>query len=232
MIKRVPTGIPGFDKMVKGGFKEKSINLVCGPAGTGKSTFAIQFLVNGIIGFNENCVYITFEEERNQIISNMLQFGWDLEELEKSGKFVLLQYAPEMVKELVAEGGGVLDETIEKVKGKRIVIDSISSFSLLYQNEYERKQACLKLFELIRRWGYTAVFTAEDELVHMENAISTELEFEADSMVFLYNAKTKGKRKRAIEVVKMRGTKHVRKVLGFDITEKGIVINPNDVVEV
>lgn len=218
--------------MVKGGFKEKSINLVCGPAGTGKSTFAIQFLVNGIIGFNENCVYITFEEERNQIISNMLQFGWDLEELEKSGKFVLLQYAPEMVKELVAEGGGVLDETIEKVKGKRIVIDSISSFSLLYQNEYERKQACLKLFELIRRWGYTAVFTAEDELVHMENAISTELEFEADSMVFLYNAKTKGKRKRAIEVVKMRGTKHVRKVLGFDITEKGIVINPNDVVEV
>tara|TARA_Y100000310_G_scaffold267709_1_gene279827 strand:+ start:2205 stop:2909 length:705 start_codon:yes stop_codon:yes gene_type:complete len=230
LLKRISTGIPGFDELVKGGFREKSVNLICGPAGSGKSIFALQFLINGLKNSNEKAIYITFEEDKEHVYSNMLNLGWDLKKLEKNGMFTFLQYAPEMVRELISQGeSGAFGQAIQDSKSKRLVIDSISSFSLLYEKEYERKRACVELFELIRNWGFTALFTAEDELVS-ESSISTELDFEADSMIFLYNFKAKGKRKRALEVYKMRGTGHVRSVLGFDIKKKGIIVNPNDVV--
>ncbi len=63
-VQRVPTYIPGFDSLVEGGFKEKSVNLVVGGAGTGKTIFAIQFLVDGIRKHGDTGVYITFEERK------------------------------------------------------------------------------------------------------------------------------------------------------------------------
>jgi len=229
-FKRIPSGIPGFDKLVKGGFKEKSVNLVCGPAGSGKSIFAMQFLINGVKNFNEKATYITFEEDKKNVYNNMLNFGWNLKKLEKKGRFTFLQYAPEIVRELIAQGeSGSFGQAIQNRDNKRLVIDSISSFSLLYEKEYERRRACVELFELVRNWGFTALLTAEDELV-TDSTISTELDFEADSMIFLYNFKAKEKRKRAMEVYKMRGTNHAKSVYGFNIKKKGIVVNPKDVV--
>ena len=145
-ISRVPTGIPGFDKLISGGFDYGSINLVVGGSGSGKTIFAMQFLIEGIKR-GETVLYITFEESKQEFYENMLKFGWDLEKLENSGKFIFLEYSPEKVKMMLDEGGGAVESTVIKQKVKRMVIDSISSFSLLFEAEQEKRHSILALFD-------------------------------------------------------------------------------------
>ncbi len=221
---RVPSGIEGFDKLVEGGFKKDSINLISGGPGSGKTIFALQFLINGIKKFGENSLYITFEEKKERLFDDVKEFGWDLEELEKQEKFIFLEYTPEQVKELLVEGGGIVENIVEKNKISRIVIDSISSFALLYKDELTKKEASLALFELINSWNATALLTSQDKSAE-EGSISAALEFEVDSIVLLYHMKIKGERVRALEILKMRGTKHSGSVYQIDITNKGLSVN-------
>lgn len=228
-LKRIPTGISSLDGLIQGGFVKKSINLVAGGAGTGKTILAIQFLVEGILKHNEPGIYITFEEKKKKTYEDMLEFGWDLAKLEKEGKFVYLEYTPEQVKKVLVEGGGVIEVIIEKMKAKRLVIDSITSFSLLYQDELTKKEAALALFELIDKWDCTAVLTSQDTSDN-EETITAALEFEVDSIILIYHVKKKGARTRALEILKMRGTKIPEKTFPLQISPKGIKINPKGVV--
>jgi len=223
--KRVTSGIDGFDKMVQGGFKEKSINLIAGGPGSGKTIFAIQFLIEGLKK-GEVGLYITFEEKKDKLYDDVKSFGWDLEKYEKAGKFVYLEYTPEQVKKLLIEGGGTIDTMITKMKVKRMVIDSITSFALLYQHELAQKESALALFELIDNWGCTAVLTAQDHST-TGSTMASALEFEVDSITILYNKSIKGKRVRAIEVLKMRGTKIPGKTVSLEISSKGLKVTQN-----
>jgi len=225
---RVFTGIPGLDPLIQGGFKKNSINLVAGGAGTGKSILSAQFIVEGLRK-GEPGIYITFEEKKKKFFADMEEFGWDLEKYEKEGTFVFLEYTPEQVKSILTEGGGVVESIIEKTKAKRIVIDSITSFSLLYEDELTKKEAALRLFELIDGWDCTALLTSQDESRN-DGTISTALEFEVDGIILLYHVKEKGFRKRALEILKMRGTKIPEKTFSLEISPKGIVVNPLKVV--
>jgi circadian clock protein KaiC len=221
-IKRVSAGVSGFDELVQGGFKEGSINLVAGGPGSGKTLFAIQFLVEGLV-HGEPGVYVTFEERKDKLYEDMLGFGWDLEKYEKEGKFAFLEYTPEQVKKVLIEGGGTIDTLVSEMKVKRMVIDSITSFTLLYKDELTQKESSLALFELINNWGCTAVLTSQDEAAE-GSTITAALEFEVDSIILLYHFRKKGSRIRAIEILKMRGTKHPDKTFCIDITQKGIKI--------
>ncbi len=229
-LMRVPTGIPEFDSLIGGGLKKNSINLVAGGAGSGKTILAMQFLYEGVVKYNEPGIYITFEEKKEKAYEDYLEFGWDFEKLEKAGKFVFLEYTPEQVKKILVEGGGIVEAIIEKFKSKRLVIDSITSFALLYQDELTKKEAALALFELINKWDCTALLTSQDTSAE-QGTISAALEFEVDGIIILYHIKHKGIRKRAIEILKMRGTKIPDKTYAFDITSAGIKVNPNEIVE-
>ena len=225
-VKRVATGILNLDKLIDGGFKYNSTNLIAGGAGSGKTVFAIQYLINGILKSGEPGVYITFEEKKEKLYDDMLNsFGWDLEKLEKEEKFAFLEYTPEQVKKVLVEGGGTIEAIINKIKAKRIVIDSISSFALLYSDELDRKEAALALMDLINGWGCTALLTSQDDSDH-GTLVSAALEFEADSIILLYHVKIKGERTRAMEILKMRGTKHPNLTFAFNMEKKsGIVVN-------
>ncbi len=228
-IDRISSGIPGLDKVVDGGFKMGSINMVCGGAGAGKTTFAVQFLIEGIKR-GEAGIYITFEEKREKLYDDMREFGWDLERYEKMGIFKFLEYTPEQIKHVLVEGGGTIDAMITQMRAKRLVIDSITSFSLLFQDELTQKESSLALFELINRWGCTAVLTSEAS--QSADELSATLQFEVDSIILLYHFKKEGVRNRAIEVLKMRGTKTPEKVLKLTIEKDGLVVNPAQVVAV
>ncbi|MBS3068811.1 hypothetical protein J4441_00400 [Candidatus Micrarchaeota archaeon] len=82
---KTPSGIHGFDDLVEGGYEVASINLVVGPTGCGKTTFAMQFLYNGVVQFNEPAVLISFEEPKTSIYEHMGRFGWDFAALEQQG---------------------------------------------------------------------------------------------------------------------------------------------------
>jgi len=221
--ERLSTGIKGFDRFIEGGFEKKSVNLVVGGSGSGKTIFAVQFLMAGLEA-GENVIYITFEEKKEEFYSNMQRFGWNLEEYEKKGKFFFLEYSPEKVQTMLEEGGGAIESIVLKYNISRIVIDSVTSFALLFEQELKRREAALNLFNIIRNWKCTSLLTLEDEQPGTSDAVSSSIEFEADSIIILYFLRRKLRRERFIEVLKMRGTHHSTEIHTFDIKDKGIVV--------
>mgnify|MGYP003972062235 FL=1 len=125
--ERVGTGISKIDKLISGGFKKNSVNLVVGNAGSGKTTLAMQYLVDGLKK-GEAGIYITFDENKEKLYDDFAEFGWELERFERMGLLKFLEYTPEHVRSLVSEGGGTLDVLVSQMNAKRIVVDSISSF--------------------------------------------------------------------------------------------------------
>jgi circadian clock protein KaiC len=220
--KRIPTGIINFDGLVQGGFDKNSTNLIVGDSGAGKSIFATQFLMEGIKR-GEKCLYITFEEEKEEFYENMAAFGWDLKKYEQSGDFVFLEYAPEKVRTMLEEGGGIIENIVLKKKIARVVIDSITSFELLFDSDIEKREASLSLFNLLRKWNCTSLLTYEADTFREKSSSST-VEFESDSIILLYFVRSKKERKRYIEVMKMRGTNHSRNIYPASIEKNGIVI--------
>ena len=228
-IQRVPTGIPGLDETIEGGLKKDSVTLIGGCAGAGKSIFAMQFIVDGILKLNEPGIYITFEEDKKEIYEDMSRFGWDLASLENQDKFAFIRYTPEQVGKVLKTGGGIIRDIADKIKAKRIVIDSISAFTLLHKDELEKREAVLDLFKILRKWKTTTLVVGQYYAAEQRHE-SPAIEFEVDGIVWLYNIKKENIRVRAVEIFKMRGTKHAAKIFPFEITDKGIIIYPEETV--
>lgn len=220
---RVPTWIPRFDSLIGNGFTKNSTNLIVGDSGSGKSIFATQFLVEAMKK-GEPCLYVTFEEKKEQFYENMKSIGWDLEEFERKGLFAFLEYTPIKVKTMLEEGGGAIESVILKNKISRIIIDSITSFALLFEDEFSKREAALALFSMIRDWDCTSLITLEENPLDVDKATSRALEFEVDSIIRLYYARGKQERQRYLEILKMRGTNHSKKVYSFDIGKNGIIL--------
>ncbi len=228
-IVRVPTDIPHFDEFIEGGFEKNTTNLLVGGSGSGKSVFAAQFLVGGIKK-GEHCLYVTFEEKREQFYTNMLEFDWDLEAYEKEGLFTFLEYTPGKIKTMLEEGGGVIENIIIKQKVTRMVIDSITAFAELFEDKASQREAALSLFGTIRDWNCTSLLTFEEVPIQGIKVAPKPLEFESDAIIVLYYKRIGNERQRFIEILKMRGTNHSKKLYHFTIEdEKGIVIDPNPV---
>ncbi|MFH0711719.1 MAG: ATPase domain-containing protein [archaeon] len=218
--QKIPTGIKNLDKITNGGFIKNSVNMIVGGAGTGKSIFAIQFLIEGLRK-KETCLYISFEERKEEVYANMLKLGWNLEEYEKQNKFFFLEYTPEKVKTMLDEGGGEIETIVLTKSIARISLDSITSFTSLFVEETEKRNAVLSLLELLRKWTSTVVLTYErDPLAEKETP--SILEFEVDSIIKLYSLRLKNKREKFLEVFKMRGTKHSTETYQFSIEKNGI----------
>src|SRR3989338_898962 len=229
-LERIPSGIVGFDDLIEGGFKRGSINLLAGSAGSGKTTFSIQFLMEGVKR-GEAAVYITFEEKREKLFDDMLEFGWDLQKYEDMGVFKFMEYSPEQIKRVLVEGGGTIDAIITQMQVKRLVIDSITSFALLFQDQLSQKESALALFEMINNWGCTALLTSQATQISPDD-LTSQLEFEVDSIILLYHFKKQGIRQRALEILKMRGTKITEKTVRLLMDDHGVRIDPKTVVMV
>ncbi len=108
LSERVPTGIDGLDELCEGGFDRGSSVRAMGEPGAGKTTMMSQFLVNGALQQGEGGVFLSFEESKESIIRHSVSFGWDMNELEKSGAVAIINYKPHEVKRLAEEGGVTL----------------------------------------------------------------------------------------------------------------------------
>ncbi len=223
--ERVPSGIPDLDPLIGGGFEKNSTNLLVGGSGCGKTIFSIEFLVEGTKR-GEKCLYITFEEKKEEVYANMLELGIDLEELENKGLFYFLEYTPEKVNTMLEEGGGSIENIVLSENINRIVIDSITSFDLLFEKDIEKREAALALFNLIRKWNCTSMLTYEKS--NKEEKSSRVLDFESDSIIVLYFLRIGKERKRFLEIIKMRGTKHSTGVHPFIIGDSGITVSSEE----
>lgn len=223
-IGRVSTGIKELDKITKGGFINGSTNLIVGGTGSGKSILALQFLIEGMKR-GENCLYVAFEERKEDFYNNALSLGWNLSNLEKKGKFHFLQYTPEKVKTMLEEGGGIVETIVLTKNIKRIVIDSVTSFELLFEEDTKKRAAVLMLFNMLSKWNLTSLLTYERDPVIDKKITSRALEFESDSIIYLYLLRIKDKRERFLEVLKMRGTNHSNNIYPLRLSKGGFKIS-------
>jgi len=219
---RVPSGVPGLDKEMNGGFLRGTTNLIGGGAGAGKSIFCMQFLIDGIKK-GENGIFISFEEKPEKVLAEFKSFGWDLEKKIADGKLAILYYVPEQVDKVIEAGGGTLRDVIEQISAKRIVIDSLTAFVMLYRSDFEERKGLLNLFAVLHNLEITSLLTSEEE-ADIEKHKSTIMEFEVDGVVLLYNLLKKGDRQRFLEVFKMKGTKHSSKLFALEISSKGLKV--------
>lgn len=232
MMDKVKTGIENLDKILKGGIPRGWVVLVSGGPGTGKSILATQFLYEGIEKYHENGVYVTFDESITNIKKTMIPFGWDLKKYEKEGKLGFLDLSYTKGMELEERGHfdlGVLVELIKKTimdkAAKRVVIDPVTMLSYFYEEKFEVRKCLLALIRTLNELGCTTMMTHEirrAELGHDE--MDTE-EFASQGLIRLYYHRDEMNRFRAIEVLKMRGSRIIEKVFPFEIRDNGIYIH-------
>jgi circadian clock protein KaiC len=120
IIKRINTGVPGFDHLVEGGIPEGFIVVLTGPPGTGKTTFSLQFLIEGLKN-NERCIFFSFEEMSDQIIKQAIHFGWEIGEYIDKGYLEIFGFSRFSSEEII--------DIIDIFKPKRVVFDSFNLFS-------------------------------------------------------------------------------------------------------
>lgn len=228
-LDRVPTGISGFDEVIEGGLIKNSCTLVGGGAGCGKTIFCMQFLVNGIDKSDEPGIFITFEESPADILEEFRRFNWDIEKKIKDKKLVILHFSPEEVNKFLESGGGIVRDTIESIDAKRLVIDSLTAFTLLFKDELTTRKAVLNLFESMQKWNVTTLLTSEQE-PDPDKHQSTLMEFEVDGVILLYNVRKGDIRERSLEVFKMRATQHSAKIFPMKIDDTGIIIYPEETI--
>ncbi len=225
-IKRVPTGIEGLDDIIEGGFVERSIVLLSGGAGTAKTIMCLQYLYEGIVKYNEGGVFISFNEGKEAIYQHGKLFGWDFKKLEDEGKFGFIKYEPHEVHQILHEGGGTIKDLMDSIEAKRLAIDSLTSYTLMFEDLYKRNESVLELFSLLRKWGLTTLLVSESSTSTFEQVQERDV-FLADGVIYSYYIRKELNRARALEVIKMRDTKHLEKICPFLITPRGVVVFPD-----
>ncbi len=174
-VPRVKSGIPGFDELVNGGFPPKGTTvLVTGPTGSGKTTFAVQFVYKGVELYNEPGVIVTLEERAVDLRREMRAFGWDIEKYEKEGKIAIIDGVSAVVglppseEQYVLEGNLNTEDflryiyrVVKAIDAKRLVIDSIPSIAFRLKKEEEIREVLLQLNTILLEMGVTSILTTE-----------------------------------------------------------------------
>lgn len=227
VVDRCPTGIEGFDKICSGGFVRNSDNLIVGGPGSGKSTFLLQFLWNGVTMFNENGLYCSFEPDIVDTLNDGMTYGWDFSKLSAEGKIKFMRFAPQTsIDELKRE----LMKIISRDNIRRICFDPISVLALNLSDGGKIRQTIYELSSLMKRLKVTTIFA--DESLE-ESFIGTNvgdwtktdiLRFLSDSVVVFYESGVAGVGDRAVRIAKMRRTSHERRAVAMSIREKGIEV--------
>lgn len=231
-VQKIRTMIEGFDDISHGGLPAGRTTLISGTSGTGKTLISVQFLYHGITQFDEPGVFVTFEESPVDIIKNALSFNWDLQSLIDQGKLFILDASPDPEGQDVA-GEFDLSALIERIqyairkyKAKRVSIDSVTAVFQQYdaasvvRRELFRLAARLKLLEV------TTVMTTERIDEYGPVARFGVEEFVSDNVVIVRNVLEGERRRRTIEILKLRGTSHMKGEYPFTITPDGINIFP------
>lgn len=221
---RVGTGIDGLDEMLGGGFPDGHAIALMGSCGTGKTTFAMQFIHLGLRS-GEKGMVISLEEDRDSILKNCENYGWDLKPYIEKNMLRIYKVEPSAVKNTLSKIQADLTKEIKDFGARRIVVDSVSLLNMMFENPADRRTMLFKLCRQIKDSGATAVFTAE---VMDDNPSSSRdglVEYVADGVVLLkYEESSSHDVQLTIRIVKMRRAGHTRAIKPYEITPNGLMV--------
>ena len=230
LLSKSPTGIPGMDEITGGGLPQGRPTLVAGGAGCGKTLFAMEFLVNGAIRFDEPGVFVAFEENANELAQNVASLGFDLKKLIRQKKLIIDHVRVER-SEIEETGDYDLDglfirlgHAIDSIGAKRVVLDTIEVLFSALSNQGILRAELQRLFRWLKDRGVSAVITAE----RGENTMTRFglEEYVADCVILLDHRVTEQMSTRRLRIVKYRGTLHGTNEYPFLITKDGISVLP------
>ncbi len=243
-MARDPTGILGFDELIEGGLIPNRVYLVSGPPGSGKTTFGVQFLSYGALR-GQKGIYVTLSETPKTIIEDASRYNFKVPQLLKTKKLMFLDLGPEMeygyVDELHSlisptspEGGEdvapELDapkpaEIFKKIKSyvdannvRRLVIDSINAIRFTSYPQARAEKEINRFIRNLKKLGCTTLLLSE----MMDMDTYPPEQFASHGVFLLHNFLLGGEMTRAIQIIKMRGTKHDCNMRRLTFTPDGI----------
>ncbi|NOZ59015.1 MAG: ATPase [Euryarchaeota archaeon] len=218
---RVSTGVPGLDGLIEGGLLPGRTYVVSGPPGSGKTTFGVQFLAAGAWQ-GERGMYVSLLEDVENIVYDMTTFSFKIEELVSSGKLLFMDLG-EML-QASAEFPTykqLLTKVTDQVKFRRIqrlVIDSISAIKFIGSDPKFEKKQMGEFFRGLQKIGCTTLLLSE--MTDPERYLPEH--FLAHGVIFLHNFLSDSRMVRAIQIIKMRGTRHDCNLRRLEITKNGL----------
>jgi KaiC/GvpD/RAD55 family RecA-like ATPase len=248
-MKRVRTGIKGFDELIQGGIPQGFSLLICGIPGTGKSIMGLEYLYRGAKDFGENGLYVSIEETAEKLRDQASMFGFDYPAMEREGKISFLKlpidiHSYDLVRTIKA--------AVMKTKAKRLVIDSLSILDInagmysipvrilpekdrFYANDMMQlrdtkgdigKQFVYLFINRIAEMGTTNIFITDslEESTHGYLTRDTVSEFVCDGVVKLSLKEFGNKVMRTLEVKKMRNTMMKSGLQTMNMTKTGIEV--------
>ncbi|MBX2886250.1 MAG: circadian clock protein KaiC [Granulosicoccus sp.] len=231
VVKKLSTGITGFDAIANGGLPKGRTTLLSGTAGSCKTVFAIQFLANGIKHYDENCVFVTFEEPPEDIRKNMMSFGWDIQKWEKQNSWRFVDVAPKPEDQSIISGnfdlGALLariEHAVKQVNATRVSIDSLGAIFSKFDDHQMIRVELLQIAIKLKALGVTSLMTAERIDEYGEIARYGIEEFVADNVIILRNVLESENRRRTMEILKFRGTDHQKGEHPFTIVGDGGIV--------
>ena len=227
LTERITTGIPGLDELLEGGFVKGSTILITGGTGTGKTTFCAQFILEGLKK-GEPGIYITLEEDPEDIREDLRRFGFDFETYEKSKKFSFVYQNPFEISDIPSS----IVNAINSINAKRVVIDPISLLGMYMKDPAALRKRLFEIIRLLKKTGTTTLITSEilDETLGIQARSLSRfgvVEFVVDGIIVMNLFGVGGGITRSILIRKLRRTKHGTDVYPMEITSKGVIVGKN-----
>jgi circadian clock protein KaiC len=222
--RRLSTGIQGLDEMTGGGIPEGDVVMLTGPAGSGKTTFAAQFLAQGLAQ-GENCVVAVFEEFPQAYLARAKTTPIDFGEMIEAGRLAVIYLRPldlsvdEMLFEILV--------AVQRLGATRVVIDSLSGFEIALAPTFraEFRESLYRLVGALTAAGVTVMMTAEVLEVSPAGGFTNErVSFVTDDILVQRYVEIGGHLMKVLAVVKMRGSDHATDFREYTITPAGPVI--------
>jgi KaiC/GvpD/RAD55 family RecA-like ATPase len=236
----IMTGVPGFDDLLKQGIPRGGSIIVAGGTGSGKTIFCLQTL-NHHATKGKKCLYITFEENEDRLCSHMTDFGWDAMGLIKKGNLKIMRMNPfditRNVDAMLAKQKGELLIDIDPMiipadyQPDIIAIDSLTAIASAFSDKSDSYRIYIEqLFRFLEQIGSTNLLITETEQVPKIFSPTGVEEFLADGVFVLYSLKHGNVRENAIEILKLRGAAHQKKIVAMQVTGNGIMVYPEQEV--
>ncbi len=238
----VRTGIYGLDELLVSGVPKGASVLIAGGPGSGKTILCLQIAYEAAKA-GEKALYLSFEESEKRLLEHMKRFGWkDAEELVKKGLLKIHRVFPLDIKRsvdaLLAKAKGELMIDIPPIsfpdsfEPDKLVIDSLTAIASTFVGTEETYRIYIEqLFRFLENIAATSFLITETETLPVGRYSTSGVEeFLADGVVVLYNIRKGSVRESAIEVLKMRGVNHKKRIVAMRVTEKGMEIFPEQEV--
>ncbi|SFK79750.1 KaiC domain protein, AF_0351 family [Halogranum rubrum] len=224
-IERIKIGIDGLDEMILGGVPKRSLLVAIGSAGTGKTTFGLQFLEEALSN-DESAVYITLEESQEAILSTAEEKGWPFRQYVDEDRLAVVALDPVEMANSLAGIRNDLPRLIDEFDASRLVLDSVSLLEMMYDSPSKRRSEVFDFTRSLKDAGVTTMLTSEASEDNPYASRHGIVEYLTDAVFVLKYVRPSDFRETrlAVEIQKIRDANHSRETKPYEITDEGISV--------